>query len=112
MTTIDGRSIAFRRIPLGNCLALGERLRDAGGRWHSHVLSPDCKHNPFAGRYAVVIEDDEAAIPYIAEAAAEFPEVDMLLVRMLHGVDILDATKAAGGRRPQRPRRSSPMSWG
>lgn len=97
MTVIEHRGIAFRRIELAACLALGERLRDGGGPWHSHVLSPGCAHNPFTSRYAIVIEDDAAGIPYIAEGTSQFPEVDKDLVRMLHGPDILDASQAKGG---------------
>ena len=56
-------------------------------------------HNPYPG-YALVIEDDAANTPYIADSGANFPEVDKDLVRMLHGADILDADTAAASEMP------------
>jgi len=88
--------IVYRVIPLGECLGLAQALRAAGKRWHSHVLSPSCMHNPEPARYGLVIEDDTDRVAWLAHSP-EFPEVDKDLVRMLHGDDILDASKAAGG---------------
>lgn len=91
--TITHRGVTYLQIPLEACLSLAYALVAAGKHWHSHVLSPGCLHNPFAG-YALVIEDDTVAIIYIADSGAAFPEVDKDLVKMLHGDDILDAGKA------------------
>jgi hypothetical protein len=91
------RGVAYRQVALEDCLALGESLRGTGRQWHSHVLSPDCRHNPFGSHYAIVIEDDTAGAASIAEGTTAFPEVDRQLVKMLHGDDILDSTKVAGG---------------
>ncbi|WP_127904335.1 hypothetical protein [Solirhodobacter olei] len=85
----------YRSIPMSECLPLAERLQAAGTKWHSHVLSPACRHNPFPEVYAIVIEDGRAGTAYIAEGSATFPEVDKDLVKMLHGEDIIDATKLA-----------------
>lgn len=93
------RSIDWQRILLSDCEGLARRLQAAGGHWHSHVLSPGCAHNP-GPDYAVVIEDDDAGVSYLAKGTGEFPEVDKVLVRMLHGDDILDATKADGTKAP------------
>lgn len=96
MATVDYGGVRFARITLEDCLPLAQRLQAAGGGWHSHVLSPGCRHNPFPDHYAVVIEDDGAAIAHIAEGTQAFPEVDKALVKMLHGDDILDASALTG----------------
>lgn len=93
--TVTHRGITFQQIDQGDCLALAENLAKDGKHWHSHVLSPGCQHNPFPG-YALVIEDDDAGIPFIADCSTAFPEVDRDLVKMLHGADILDANQPAG----------------
>lgn len=93
--TIRHGDITYVTIPLDSCLDTAKSLADKGRKWHSHVLSPGCAHNPFADGYAIIIEDDEEDITYIA-ASEGFPEVDKALVRMLHGDDILDDTKSAG----------------
>jgi hypothetical protein len=97
MSEVLHHGVVYRRIAFGDCLALGESLRDAGKNWHSHVLSPACLHNPFGAHYAIVVEDDTEGIAYIAAGATEFPEVDKQLVKMLHGDDILDPAKTTGG---------------
>lgn len=84
------RGITYNRIDLQDCGALGDALHEAGTPWHFHVLSPVCLHNPFAGQYALVIENDAAHTAFIAEAGADFPEIDKKLVKLLHGDDILD----------------------
>ncbi|MES2436218.1 MAG: hypothetical protein V4586_20580 [Pseudomonadota bacterium] len=93
--TVSYRGINYQEIALDDCLSLAQCLTKDGKHWHSHVLSPDCIQNPFAGVYALVIEDDHAQIPYIANSGTAFPEVDKDLVKMLHGADILDASKVA-----------------
>lgn len=82
----------FRNIALGECLSLAQGLQAAGKKWHSHVLSPGCHHNPYPEAYAIVIEDDTDTIAYMAKGDATFPAVDKDLVRMLHGDDILEAS--------------------
>lgn len=93
---IAHRGIDYRQIALADCRPMAEAIAARGRTWHSHVLSPGCAHNPFAGVYAVIVEDDGEGIAYIAEGTADFPEVDKELVQLLHGADILDAGKAAG----------------
>ncbi len=97
MSEVLHRGVVYWWIVLGDCLALGERLRDTGKHWHTHVLSPSCLHNPFGAHWAIVVEDDTEGIAYIAEGTTEFPEVDKQFVKMLHGDDILDSTKTTGG---------------
>lgn len=97
MEKIDYRGLSFTVIPMDACVPTGERLAAAGKHWHSHVLSPGCVHNPFDGHYAVVVEDDAENITYIAEGTEAFPEADKVLVKMLHGDDILDPAAAKGG---------------
>lgn len=96
MATVSFGGVSFTRITLEDCLPLAQRLQAAGTPWHSHVLSPGCRHNPFPDHYAVVIEDDGAAIAHIAEGTTAFPEVDKALVKMLHGDDILDPAAQTG----------------
>lgn len=92
---LSHRDIAYRIIPPDDCLALGSALHESGKKWHLHVLSPDCIHNPRPGCYGLVIEDDTDGVPYLA-FSDKFPEVDKDLVKMLHGDDILDASKVSG----------------
>ncbi len=89
-STVAHGSIDYKTIALDACLPLAERLQAEGKHWHSHVLSPGCRFNPFEGRYAVVVEDDSENTAYIAPSDG-FPEVDRAMVKMLHGDDILDA---------------------
>ncbi|MDQ2068113.1 hypothetical protein Q9295_17205 [Xinfangfangia sp. CPCC 101601] len=96
MCTVDVNGTNFRKIAMDDCLALVEGFQAAGKKWHSHVLSPICNHNPFAGCYAVVVEDDAEGVPYIAQGDASFPEIDKAFVKMLHGDDILDAAAVTG----------------
>lgn len=98
-TTINRGSVHYSVIPLDSCLAFAKGLAEAGKKWHSHVLSPGCVHNPYEGQYAIVVEDDTEHRAYIAPSD-QFPEVDKDLVKILHGDDILDASKtsAASGR--------------
>lgn len=93
--TVIHNGIEFTLIPLEDCLGWAQALQTAGKRWHSHVLSPGCMHNPYPGRYAIVIEDDTDVRAFLAPSDG-FPEVDKALVKILHGDDILDARR--GGR--------------
>lgn len=93
--SVTYRGITYQEIALDDCLSLAQGLARDGKHWHSHVLSPGCIQNPFAGVYALVIEDDHGQVPYIANSGTAFPEVDKDLVKMLHGADILDASKVA-----------------
>ena len=91
--------LAPRVIPIETCLERATQLARSGRRWHSHVLSPGCEHNPYPELYAVLIEDDTAGEAYLATSKT-FPEVDKQLVKMLHGASVLDM--GAGGRvRPE-----------
>jgi hypothetical protein len=90
--TITHRGVTYGLVALGNCLRLAQGIERAGKGWHHHVLSPGCLHNPYAASYALVIEDDTEGVAYIAPSEG-FPDVDKDLVRLLHGEDILDATK-------------------
>jgi hypothetical protein len=92
--TLNFHGIPYQEIALDACLPMAERFQTEGRRWHIHVLSPGCLHNPFGEDYALVIEDDTTSTPYIANSGAGFPEVDKVLVKMLHGDDILDAPVA------------------
>lgn len=76
-------------IALEDCLPMAQGFQKDGKKWHSHVLSPGCRFNPYPDQYAAVIEDDNAHIAYIAVSDG-FPAVDKQLVKMLHGDDILD----------------------
>lgn len=88
---------AHDEIDLEACLDLAVGLAEGGKKWHSHVLSPGCRLNPYPAAFAIVIEDGTDAITYLARSEG-FPEVDKVLVRMLHGDDILDpAASRAGG---------------
>lgn len=93
--TITHADIEYCVIALDGCLDLVEGFQRAGHRWHSHVLSPGCSFNPYAGLYAIVVEDDSEGFPYIAPSEG-FPGVDKVFVKMLHGDDILDENKAGG----------------
>jgi hypothetical protein len=90
--TLNFRGIPYQQIALDACLPLAQRFQAERKVWHFHILPPDCLHNPFAGEYALVMEDDTNARPYIAQAGDSFPEVDKVLVRMLHGDSILDVS--------------------
>ena len=92
--TLSPAGVTFTLVELESCLDLVHGLVAAGTRWHSHVLSPVCMHNPYPGEYALVIEDDSNAIAYLARSPDGFPAVDKTFVRMLHGDDIIDAAKS------------------
>ena len=96
-STISHGLVTYAVISLDRCLGLANELRQARKTWHSHVLSPVCRHNPYPGQYAIVIENDTDGASYIA-ASTGFPEVDKDLVKMLHGDDILDPAKTAATR--------------
>lgn len=98
--------IAYRIVPPDDCLALGTALHASGKKWHLHVLSPDCIHNPAPGRYGLVIEDDTDGIAYLAFSDT-FPEADKDLVKLLHGDDILDASMVSAAGREAMP--ASPL---
>lgn len=85
--TLTHRSVAYTVVPLDSVLDTATSLQRAGRRWHSHVLMPGCIHNPYTGRFAVVVEDDGGRA-HISESD-EFPDVDRALVTMLHGDTIL-----------------------
>lgn len=91
---ITFRGITYRQVTLAECGVLGDALHAAGTPWHFHVLSPVCLHNPFSGRYALIVENDATRDAWIADAGADFPEIDKHLVRLLHGADILDHPSA------------------
>jgi hypothetical protein len=98
MSTGDNRGeVVGEIIAVEDCVGLAEQIIAADRHWHHHVLFPGCAHNVFDG-YALVIEDDDEQRTYYAQTD-QFPEVDKVLVRMLHGDDILDAdsTSAATG---------------
>lgn len=86
----------YSEIPIGDCYDLGAGLKAAGKTWHSHVLSPGCRFNPFPGAYAIIVEDSTEGVTYIARSV-DFPEVDKQFVKMLHGDDILDEGKSHAG---------------
>jgi len=92
--TIIHAGVAYRTVALESCLELAMGIQRAGRKWHPHVLSPDCVHNPYAGAYAIVVEDDTDGVAYIAPSD-NFPDVDKDLVKILHGDDILDPSKVA-----------------
>ena len=91
-STIDHGPHRHTVIPLDRCLGLARELQQAGKTWHFHGLSPVCVHNPYAGRYAIVIENDSDGVSYIASSAS-FPKVGKDLVKLLHGTDIVDPAK-------------------
>jgi len=96
-STISHGLVTYAVISLDRCLGLAKEFRQTRKTWHSHVLSPVCRHNPYPGQYAIVIENDTDGASYIA-ASTGFPEVDKDLVKMLHGDDILDPAKTAATR--------------
>jgi hypothetical protein len=89
--------VSYAVVQLDSCLELALELRRGGKTWHSHVLSPGCIHNPYPGSYSIVIENDSDGLAHIAPSEG-FPDIDKDLVRILHGDDILDASKAVGGK--------------
>ena len=91
--TISRGEVGFTVVPLEDCFDLAMGIQDAGKKWHSHLLSPVCLHNPYPGSYAIVIENDSDGVAYIAPSQG-FPDVDKDLVKILHGDDILDPSKA------------------
>ncbi|MGB3418251.1 MAG: hypothetical protein WBG88_02910 [Mesorhizobium sp.] len=93
-STVTHGGVTYTIVALDGCLDLAMGLHRQGKPWHSHVLSPGCEHNPYADGYAIVVEDDSERRAYIARSEG-FPEVDKDLVKILHGDDILDASKTA-----------------
>jgi hypothetical protein len=91
--TVHHGKIDYTVVDINDCLALVERITAEGHDWHNHVLSPGCDFNPYEGSYALVVEDDTLGKAYIARSEG-FPEVDKLLVKRLHGDDILSAAPA------------------
>lgn len=92
--SLTHRSVTYTVVPLDSVLETATRLQRARRRWHSHVLMPACTHNPYAGRFAVVVEDDEGRANIAASDV--FPEVDRALVTMLHGDTILRRGSLSG----------------
>lgn len=90
--TITRGLLTYTVVPLDAVLDIATGFRRTGRRWHSHVLSPGCVHNPYATRFAIVVEDDDDGRAYIS-ASTVFPEVDRSLVKMLHGDTILDRSR-------------------
>jgi hypothetical protein len=84
---------SYTPIALDEALGLGRALAAGGRSWHIHVLSPSCRYNPLDEGYALLIEDSGQGITYLARSDG-FPHVDKDLVRLLHGDDILDESKA------------------
>lgn len=91
--TIISRSLTYTVVPLDTVLDIANGFRQAGRRWHSHVLSPDCAHNPYAGQFAIVIEDDKGQASIAVSTV--FPEADRALVKMLHGDTITDRASSS-----------------
>jgi hypothetical protein len=96
-STLNHGPVTYQIISLDRCLDLVKEFRQARKTWHFHVLSPVCVHNPYPGRYGVVIENDTDGMPYIA-ASTGWPVVAKDLVKMLHGDDILDPAKTTATR--------------
>lgn len=94
-TIVNPKGISFQVIPMDECVGLAESLQAQSRRWHSHVIWPGCLESPYPD-YAVVIEDPESGRSFISPSET-FPEVDKVLVRMLHGDDILDPRRKQGG---------------
>lgn len=92
--SINHGEVGYRVIPLEDCFELAMGIQCANKKWHSHVLSPACMHNPYPGSYAVVIENDSDGVAYISPSQS-FPEVDKDFVRILHGDDILEPSKVS-----------------
>lgn len=91
---VSPRGISFHEIPMEACVDLAKSLKAESHRWHSHAIWPGCVESPYPD-YAVVIEDSESGRSFIS-ASETFPEVDKVLVRMLHGDDILDPGRSHG----------------
>lgn len=91
LPTIEHGSRSYTVLPLERCAAVAESLQSASRPWHSHALWPGCIENPFPD-FGVVIESQEDGKTYVAQSDV-FPEVDKVLVRMLHGDEILDPSR-------------------
>lgn len=91
---VSPRGASFHEIPIEACLDLAKSLQAESHRWRSHAIWPGCVESPYPD-YAVVIEDPESGRSFIS-ASETFPEVDKVLVRMLHGDDILDPGRSHG----------------
>ena len=91
---MNPNGIPFQVIPMEECVGLAESLQAKSRRWHSHAIWPGCLESPYPD-YAVIIEDSEGGRSFISPSDT-FPEVDKVLVRMLHGDDILDPRRSHG----------------
>lgn len=92
--SIEFNGYHYTEVALERCRDIALGLDETGKNWHSHVLSPGCRLNPFPDLYAIVVEDNTDDVTYVASSDG-FPEVDKELVKILHGDDILDADKIA-----------------
>jgi hypothetical protein len=93
-TIVNPRGITFQVIPMDQCIGLAESLQSQSRPWHSHAIWPGCLESPYPN-FAVVIEDPVSGRSFISPSES-FPEVDKVLVRMLHGDAILNPVREKG----------------
>ncbi|ARU93801.1 hypothetical protein [Tatumella citrea] len=91
LETINVGGIEYSIVPAESCVDIGRHLHNSQCNWHIHVLSPGCQYNPYGDLFCMVVEDNTHGVAYLGKSAA-FPEADKVLVKLLHGDDILDAS--------------------
>jgi hypothetical protein len=89
----------IEEVSLDGCSQAADALDASGTGWHIHSLSPDCRYNPRPGNYAFVVEDEGSGVGYMAFTAQQPRELNIALLKRLHGDSVLDksATTAKPG---------------
>lgn len=86
---------SYDEVALSDCSGMAHELQRQGRSWHIHVLAPDCVMNPKPGQYAFVLEDGSREKIHVAFSEERPREVNLELLKLLHGDDVLDRPGSA-----------------
>ncbi len=92
----EGGFSAVHETGLDGCRETALSLHGKGRPWHIHSLAPDCRFNPKGGRYAFAVEDETTGAAHVAFCEEQPRPLNLELLALLHGDDILSAAAAAG----------------
>ncbi|UCG95669.1 MAG: hypothetical protein JSV92_01305 [archaeon] len=78
----------MQEITIGEIMGKAKELQEQGKKWHFHMLTPDCMFNE-SGKNAFVLENESDSESYVVYSDKRYMEQGQVLVRMLHGKEIL-----------------------